>query len=89
MSKHDYLNEMVAFNGGPNRGFAPIFEGVKNELEPFDEAAPMPNYTYIHLRDGQMMTPGQHGMPQGGMLIRLVRSDIIGWSMGKLSSSQA
>lgn len=64
--------------------FRVLFEQLLPHVPELDESAVAPDYRYVHLRDAQVMTPGQKGMPDGGVLMRIKRDDVIGWSFGQL-----
>ncbi len=46
---------------------------------------PTPDYLYVHLLKGQVIAPGVSGMPNGGFPIRVLRDEVIGFSIGQLS----
>jgi hypothetical protein len=73
-----------------DRGVFPIlFSEMLSVLdEEPKEDGPAPDYNYVHLVGGQVIAPGQFGIPNGGVPMRIRRSEVIGWSMGQLAASR-
>lgn len=45
---------------------------------------PAPDYRYVHLRDARIMSSGAPGIPASGTLMRFLRDEIVGWTLGQL-----
>ncbi|WP_288338576.1 hypothetical protein [uncultured Sphingomonas sp.] len=91
ISKRTFFEQTLAFaeTGGENP-VALIFKNFVETLDPpleADEAIKLPvvDYHFLHLRNAQVMTAGQEGLPNGGALMRVSRDDISGWSLGQLT----
>lgn len=85
LSTKQFYEKNIEFCGGPEKGMGKIFDSVLANHEPFDEDGDVPNYRYVHM-NGRTHAPGHTGMPENGALIRIARSDIIGWSMGTFTN---
>lgn len=68
-------------------GLEVLFQEILRDFPDDEDGAPAPNYTYIHLRDAQVIAPGTGGMPNEGNLMRIKRSEVVGWSLGQLKAS--
>ncbi|RXD05550.1 hypothetical protein EQZ23_10860 [Sphingomonas sp. UV9] len=88
LSLRAYLEQNIKFNGGAGNALAPIFETVLAGIVEPDDAAPAPNYGYVHMF-GRTYIPGQPGMPDNSSLMRIQRSGIIGWSLGAYEEGRA
>lgn len=87
ISRKEYF-ELSRVGAGAG-ALAPIFQAVLDQpgLDP-DEDRPAPDYKFVHLSGGQVIAPGTCGMPQEGTLLRIDRSEIIGWHLGSLKGSE-
>lgn len=88
VSRKTYFEESLAFSKVGENPMSYLFEDLLNGLdEEGEEDGPSPNYNYVHLRAAQVMMPGQNGMPAEGILMRIARAEVIGWSLGQLRFS--
>lgn len=46
---------------------------------------PTPDYIYVHLLKAQVIAPGVPGMPNEGFPMRILRDEVIGFSIGQVS----
>lgn len=87
ISRKAFLDTNIAFVRGKNKGLEIIFEGLSDHVtgpEDFGEEDPAPDYRFVHLGAAQIMTSGLPGIPSEGALMRFRRSEVVGWTIGKL-----
>lgn len=81
----EFSSELVRGQNGLATIFEELFKlGPDDE---FDPSAPVSDYKYVHLANAQVMSNGEFGMPRNGTLMRILRSDIVGWSLGQLEAA--
>lgn len=90
ISRKSYFEQSREFLGEANNALSVVFDELLQVLEPEkDDGGPSPDYRFVHLRNGQVITPGQGAMPNGGTLMRILRDDVTGWSLGNWKTSAA
>lgn len=86
ISMREYFNLCKDQFGSTPAGI--MFNEFLSHLPDEPDNGPAPDYRFLHLREGQVITPGQGGMPAEGVPLRIMRDSIVGWSIGQLKASR-